>query len=111
MRQAEGYLSRRIGSGCTAGDDLVVPRTTVRPSNGQQVMLVLHLAGAEEDNLLKTSLFRFPFPRRLLIRIHRDLFQIESYARKPWVDYPTALTLFEKMVLVGEDRRFFRHNG
>jgi membrane peptidoglycan carboxypeptidase len=46
-----------------------------------------------------------------LIRLHRDLFRIESYARNPWIDFPLTLTLFEKMVLVGEDRRFFRHNG
>lgn len=58
----------------------------------------------------RTTPFRIPFPRRFLIRVHRDLFQIEHYARGP-VDYPNQLTLFEKMVLVGEDRRFLRHNG
>jgi membrane peptidoglycan carboxypeptidase len=58
----------------------------------------------------RTSPFRLPFPRRFLIRIHRDLFEIERYARSS-ITYPSTLTLLEKMVLVGEDRRFFRHNG
>lgn len=58
----------------------------------------------------RTTPFRLPFPRRFLIRVHQDLFQIEHYARGS-VAYPNELTLFEKMVLVGEDRRFFRHNG
>lgn len=58
----------------------------------------------------KTSPFRIPFPRRFLIRIHQDLFRIEKYA-KSYVFYPRDLILVEKMVLISEDRRFFRHNG
>jgi membrane peptidoglycan carboxypeptidase len=46
-----------------------------------------------------------------LIRVHQDLFRIDGYARVQYVDYPETLTLLEKMVLVGEDRRFFWHNG
>ena len=59
----------------------------------------------------RTSPLRLPFPRRVLLRIHRDLFKIEALARNPWVTFPLELTLVEKMVLVGEDRRFFQHNG
>jgi membrane peptidoglycan carboxypeptidase len=58
----------------------------------------------------RTSLFRVPFPRRFLIRVHHDLFRIESCARG-YVLWPTTLTTFEKLVLISEDRRFFRHNG
>lgn len=58
----------------------------------------------------RTSPFRLPFPRRVLVRIHRDLFQIDRYAQT-YVGYSKALTILEKMVLVSEDRRFFRHNG
>lgn len=58
----------------------------------------------------RTSPFRMPFPRRFLIRIHRDLFQIEHHVDR-YTGYGATLTLFEKMVLVGEDRRFLRHNG
>jgi membrane peptidoglycan carboxypeptidase len=58
----------------------------------------------------RTSPFRVPFPRRLLIRIHHDLFGIESRSRG-YVLSPTTLTTLEKMILISEDRRFFRHNG
>jgi membrane peptidoglycan carboxypeptidase len=59
---------------------------------------------------IRTSPFRVPFPRRLLIRIHQDLFRIEARTSK-YVDWPDALLLVEKMILISEDRRFFRHNG
>lgn len=60
--------------------------------------------------LLRTSAFRQPFPRRFLLRLHYDLFQICRFAR--WdIDKDSGLSLVEKMVLISEDRRFFRHNG
>lgn len=58
----------------------------------------------------RTTPFRIPFPRRFLIRLHRDLFKIERFVDQ-WATYPYTLSTFEKMVLVSEDRRFFRHNG
>jgi membrane peptidoglycan carboxypeptidase len=60
--------------------------------------------------VIRTSPFRQPFPRRFLIRIHQDLFQIQKFSRGK-VDKYTALSVVEKMILVSEDRRFFRHNG
>jgi membrane peptidoglycan carboxypeptidase len=60
--------------------------------------------------LIRTSLFRTPFPRRFIVRLHRDLFRIEKRASFG-VEYPQDFSLVEKMVLVSEDRRFFRHNG
>jgi membrane peptidoglycan carboxypeptidase len=57
----------------------------------------------------RTSPFRLPFPRRVLIRIHEDLFRIAKYAGG--YAYPRRLLIVEKMVLISEDRRFFRHNG
>lgn len=44
------------------------------------------------------------------MRIHRDLFKIDRCIDQ-WALHSGALTTFEKMVLVSEDRRFFRHNG
>ncbi len=58
----------------------------------------------------RTSPFRAPFPRRLLIRIHRDLLKIDSYLVSD-AEYTSELDLVEIMVLISEDRRFFRHNG
>ncbi len=58
----------------------------------------------------RTTPFRIPFPRRFLLRVHRDLFKIDRCVYG-WSNDLAALTLFEKMVLVSEDRRFFRHNG
>src|SRR5437867_11586289 len=59
---------------------------------------------------IRTSPFRLPFPRRLLIRIHLDLLRVERHLSGN-VDWPDRLLLVEKMILVSEDRRFFRHNG
>lgn len=59
---------------------------------------------------IRTSPFRFPFPRRFLIRLHRDLFLIEEHSRSQR-NTPSELTALEKMVLISEDRRFFCHNG
>jgi membrane peptidoglycan carboxypeptidase len=60
--------------------------------------------------VIRTSPFRVPFPRRLLIRLHYDLFQIDRRVRS-YVDWPPDLTTVEKLILISEDRRFFRHNG
>jgi membrane peptidoglycan carboxypeptidase len=60
--------------------------------------------------VIRTTPFRVPFPRRLLIRIHQDLFRIEKCARA-YVQWPFELSNVEMMVLISEDRRFFRHNG
>lgn len=53
---------------------------------------------------------RLPSLRRALIRVHRDLLKIH-----PRMDlfayYPEELSLFERMVLTLEDRRFFHHSG
>jgi len=80
---------------------------------GSGLKVVLHRSRSTPLGTMvqRTSPFRLPFPRRVLLRIHRDLFKIEAYARDPWIVYPEELTILEKMVLVGEDRRFFRHNG
>jgi len=48
-------------------------------------------------------------PRSLLLRVHSDLFKVDRCA-SPYV-YPFQLSCFEEMVLVLEDRRFFRHTG
>lgn len=52
---------------------------------------------------------QFYTPRRALLRLHRDLFQISLRIRAPIK--PRRLSDFEIMVLVLEDRRFFRHAG
>ncbi|WP_084633005.1 biosynthetic peptidoglycan transglycosylase [Pleomorphomonas oryzae] len=59
---------------------------------------------------LRTNPFRAPFPRRLLVRIHLDLLKIDRCVTR-WSDYPDHLDMIEIMVLISEDRRFFRHNG
>jgi membrane peptidoglycan carboxypeptidase len=58
----------------------------------------------------RTNLFRAPFPRRLLVRIHLDLLKIDRCVVR-WAEFPDYLDMIEVMVLVSEDRRFFRHNG
>jgi monofunctional glycosyltransferase len=51
----------------------------------------------------------FPTPRGVVIQIHKDLFTIDKRVRW-YVDYE-PLTPVEKLILILEDRRFFRHNG
>jgi membrane peptidoglycan carboxypeptidase len=49
--------------------------------------------------------------RKMLLRVHVDLFTIHRYVL-PWAHYyPPELTNLEKLVLVLEDRRFLRHVG
>ncbi|RYG98037.1 MAG: hypothetical protein EON58_08305 [Alphaproteobacteria bacterium] len=52
---------------------------------------------------------RFPSIRRVMIRIHGDLFTIDRYVSS-WDEDP-ELSKLEKLVLVLEDRRFLRHDG
>lgn len=49
--------------------------------------------------------------RNALITIHTDLFTIHSKIRPYLIYFPVQLTNLEKLVLVLEDRRFFRHQG
>jgi membrane peptidoglycan carboxypeptidase len=72
--------------------------------------LIPQFCSVASSMVTRTSPFRIPFPRRFLIRIHLDLFQIARHTRE-WSSYPFELTLVEKMVLISEDRKFFRHNG
>lgn len=52
-----------------------------------------------------------PSLRRWLLKVHDDLLSIHNLIQ-PWAIYfPDQLTTFEKLVLVLEDRRFFRHGG
>lgn len=53
---------------------------------------------------------RLPSLRRALIRVHRDLLKIHSRIDL-FAQYPDELSLFERMVLTLEDRRFFHHSG
>lgn len=48
-------------------------------------------------------------PKKTLIKIHRDLFLIHTFI-DPHFD-EGSLTLFEKLVLTVEDKRFFDHPG
>lgn len=52
---------------------------------------------------------KLPSLRRWLIGVHRDLLAIHEHV--PYSVYPDRLTLLETLVLVLEDRRFFRHSG
>ena len=59
--------------------------------------------------VLRTGVSAFLSPRRILVRVHRDLFKIE---RRIVYDYwPEPLSSLEVMVLILEDRRFFQHHG
>lgn len=55
-------------------------------------------------------MFRLPFPRRFLIRLHNDLFTIDRHIDY-YASYPTELSIFEKSVLISEDRRYLTHSG
>jgi membrane peptidoglycan carboxypeptidase len=50
-----------------------------------------------------------PGVKKLLVRLHRDLFAIERKIIS--CEGAPVLTSFEKLVLVLEDRRFLRHSG
>lgn len=50
-------------------------------------------------------------PREILIKIHLDLFAIDSKIQSILAYYPPALTNLEKLTLVLEDRRFLFHYG
>lgn len=52
-----------------------------------------------------------PSVRSALLKIHEDLFTIDSYVKKSTAYYPESLTEFEKLTLVLEDRRFLNHSG
>ena len=47
--------------------------------------------------------------RKALLRIHRDLFRIDEFVLPVYGEGP--LSEFEKLVLILEDKRFFKHPG
>lgn len=49
--------------------------------------------------------------RARLLHLHSDLFDIQDQVRRANVYHPESLTALEKMVVILEDRRFFRHFG
>jgi membrane carboxypeptidase/penicillin-binding protein len=49
--------------------------------------------------------------KRLLVRVHGDLLEVERHISPYVAYYPSELTEFELVVLALEDRRFFRHVG
>ena len=57
----------------------------------------------------KPTRLKLPSFRRWLLQVHRDLLAIHQHV--PSSIYPESLSTFEKMVLVLEDRRFFKHAG
>lgn len=57
----------------------------------------------------KPTRLKIPSLRRWLLQVHRDLLAIHQYV--PSGIYPESLSTFEKMILVLEDRRFFKHAG
>jgi membrane peptidoglycan carboxypeptidase len=59
--------------------------------------------------LLRTDVSTFLSPRRILLKLHLDLFKID---RRMVYEYPPEpLNDFELYVLALEDRRFFQHRG
>jgi monofunctional glycosyltransferase len=64
-------------------------------------------------NPLSRQLPRLSTPsfRKALLNIHRDLFTIEIYVQRSLAYASADLTPLEKLTLVLEDRRFFRHQG
>src|SRR5260221_147519 len=57
----------------------------------------------------RTAPARFPSIRRALLRLHGDLFKVASRLNLDL--FPDQLDVLEIMVLISEDRRFFRHHG
>ncbi len=58
---------------------------------------------------IRTDVSRAFSLRRILVKIHLDLFKIERCIQSEWGLQP--LSEFEKLVLILEDRRFFHHYG
>lgn len=58
---------------------------------------------------MRTRKLTFPSFRNTLIRVHRDLFTIESFIIDDDANY--QLIKVEMLVLFLEDHRFFNHNG
>lgn len=58
---------------------------------------------------MRTRIAQFYSPRRLLVRLHMDLLEIELRVRSD--SRPEPLDTLETFVLILEDRRFFRHAG
>jgi hypothetical protein len=58
---------------------------------------------------VRTGVSRYFSLRRILIQIHLDLFKVESHIS--YDRWPEPLTDFEILVLILEDRRFFKHHG
>lgn len=54
---------------------------------------------------------RIPSLRAALLRLHADLFQINTFVPSEIWYSIGPLTLLEKLTIVLEDRRFLRHNG
>lgn len=59
---------------------------------------------------LKPKLYTLGIRKRLLT-LHSDLFDINDQIRNANAFYPADITSLEKLVIVLEDRRFFRHCG
>lgn len=62
-------------------------------------------------NEVQPKLRRWKGLRRRLLDFHSDLFLIDEKVRHVTDVYPPQLTNLEKMVVVLEDRRFFKHIG
>src|SRR5215831_15765576 len=58
---------------------------------------------------IRTNVSRYFSLRRILIQIHMDLFKVERRIR--YDRWPEPLSDFEILVLILEDRRFFKHYG
>lgn len=67
-------------------------------------------ASSKKLRELKPKLY-FPGIRKRLLALHADLFDIDDQIRRANTFYPFEITSLEKMVIVLEDRRFFRHFG
>ncbi len=88
---------------------------TVKATNKTVKQLATSLVFLTVSELRKTineneSAIKIPSFREFLKKLHRDLFRIEEYTISP-KDEETELTVFEKLVLTLEDKRFFNHPG